>query len=86
MRINSGMVILRTIQPSQFFLTLFTSNFMKRFLNKVTVQSAQPHLTVATIKMMKFFIPKSIEEQEKLELSLANSTTRLSWKRKSWNY
>lgn len=66
MRINSGMVILRTIQPSQFFLTLFTSNFMKRFLNKVTVQSAQPHLTVATIKMMKFFIPKSIEEQEKI--------------------
>lgn len=66
MRINSGMVILRTIQPSQFFLTLFTSNFMKRFLNKVTVQSAQPHLTVATIKMMKFIIPKNIEEQEKI--------------------
>ena len=66
MRINSGMVILRTIQPSQFFLTLFTSNFMKRFLNKVTVQSAQPHLTVATIKTMKFFIPKSIKEQEKI--------------------
>lgn len=63
-RINSGMVIIRTqkkISPD-FLYEYFKSNFFSTWLSKVAFGSAQPQLSVKIINELSIYFPESSEQ------------------------
>ncbi len=69
MRINSGMVILRTKSneiSANFLFNYCNSNLITKTIEDVSFGNAQQQLTVAEIKKFKLIYPKELQEQQKI--------------------
>ena len=79
LRINSGMVVLRTnsaIVSPIYLYTAFGSNALKTSVKKTTFGSAQPQLTVKGINKFSLPLP-TLPEQEKIAAFLSSVDSRI---------
>jgi type I restriction enzyme S subunit len=80
-RINSGMVILRSDNKNldtTYLYIFFKSHLFQNQIDKVVFGSAQPQLTVKSINKLKIALPSTKEEQKAIAQSLSDVDTLIT--------